>query len=214
MSVTAVLFSGHFIIALSIYAVAIVAVEFLVNRLHSAVHDVDISAWMVESVALPLARAAALTLFIISAYPLLFGISTAPTLDAILFFREGRLTALVNLTFILSLLLPLLPVIGKRRSIILPLQGFAIATLLFHWMASFMGVPHDYWPGTVNLLLIIVLASVASPLAHHITHTIGKHADKLAEREGFDNLAFEGLLLFFQAPAILVYTLSLGNQLN
>lgn len=214
MSLTAVLFSGHFLMSLVIYAMAIVAVELLVNKLHAAVSDVDVTAWMVEQAALPLARAAALALFLFTAYPILFGIDTAPPLGSILFFKEGRFSALVNLAFILSLLLPLLPLIGKQRAVILPLQGIAIAALLFHWTASSLGISHSYWPGGFNLVLIILLISIAAPVAHRITHRIGRGANQWTERAGFEELAFEGLLLFFQAPAILVYTLSLGTQLK
>jgi hypothetical protein len=214
MSLTAVLFSSHFLMALVVYALAIIAVELLVNKLHTVVSDVDVTAWMIEQVVLPLARAAALALFLFAAYPVLFGIETAPALGSILFFKEGRFSALVNLAFILSLLLPLLPLIGKQRAVILPLQGIAIAALLFHWTASALGISHGYWPGGFNLLLIILLIGIAAPLAHRITHWFGRGANQWTERTGFEVLAFEGLLLFFQAPAILIYTLSLGAQLK
>ena len=214
MSFISALVSGHFVVALSIYAVAIILVELLVKKLHAAVHDVDVTAWIIESITLPLARAAAITLFLITAYPVLFGLTTAPPLNEILFFREGRLTTLVNLTFILSLLLPLVPVIGKKRSIILPLQGVAISALMFHWMASYMGVAHSYWPGAFNLMLIVLFVAIASPLARQITYIVGQKADKLSDREGSGELIYEGLLLFLQAPAILIYTISLGKQLT
>lgn len=213
MSVISVFFSGQFLTALILYAIAIIAAELLVKKLHAAVSDVGITEWMVEQVALPLARACALAIFIVSAYPILFGLTAAPPLGSILFSEEGRLVSMVNLAFILSLLLPLLPVIGSRRSLILPFQGVAIASLLFHWLASFKNVPHSYWPGISNILLVILIVLLVSPLAHFASQRFGTFVNRLTERAGFEQLAFEGLLLFLQAPALLVYTLSLGKQI-
>ncbi len=215
MSVTAILLSKEITLALSVYCVCIVAVEVLVNRLHQGVTDIGITAWMVEHIALPLARAAVLSLFVLIAYPALFGLEAAPPLAQVLFAENGRLTALVNLAFVISLLLPLLPFGGRRQGLILPLQGIALSMLLFNWTATAIGIDdYSYWPGTANAVAVIAISLIAPQLAHHISHWLGAHVDRIATREGFEDLVFEGLLLFLQAPAIIVYSLSLGRQLT
>jgi len=211
----ATLFSPALLFALLLYSLLVIALEWLTARLQHAVHEVTLTAWLLEHVGLPWARVIALLVFVFLAYPALFGLREAPPLGSLLSAHDGRVSTLINTAFVLSLLLPLLPVAGNWKSIVLPLQAIAVSSLLFHWLTLSLGrADVHYWPGWGIALAIIVLAPSTQWLAQHGSHYFGAYIDRLSEREGFDALLYEGLLLLMQVPAILLYTLSLGQQLR
>lgn len=213
--VLAALFSPALLFALLLYTLLVIALEFLTARLQHAVHEVTVTAWLLEHVGLPWTRVIALLVFIFLAYPALFGLREAPSLADLLLSRDGRVSTLINTAFVLSLLLPLLPMAGNWKGIVLPLQAIAVSSLLFHWLTLNLGQADvHYWPGWGIALIIIVLAPTTQWLAQHGSHWLGAHIDRLSEREGFDTLLYEGLLMLLQVPAILLYTLTLGRQLN
>jgi hypothetical protein len=211
----AILFSPRLLGALMLYGLLVMALEYFTARLHHAVQDVGLTAWMVEHVLLPWSRVLALLLFLVLAYPVLFGLHTAPPMPDLLWTRDGRVSTLINTAFVLSLLLPLAPLLGNLKGLVLPVQAIAMATLLFHWLALALNVAGvNYWPGGLAVLTILALAPITQSLAHHASHWLGGHLNRVNNREGFENLLYEGLLLFFQVPAVLIYTLALGRQLR
>lgn len=215
MSLSAALLSPQVLGAALLYAVLVVLLEVLVLRLHRTVDEHPVVAWGVERVARPLARALAITLFVLAAYPSLFGLHEAPSLGQLLWTSEGRVNRLVNLAFLVSLLLPLVPVMGSRTALVLPVQGIAVSTLVFHWMGAALpsGALH-YWPGWSAAGAVVGLALATPPLARITAQWVGVHLDRSLAREGFGAAFYEGLVLLFQLPPILVYTLSLGRQLT
>jgi len=214
-SLLAVLFSPHLIGALILYGLLVMALEYFTARLHHAVREVGLTAWVVEHVLLPWSRVLALLLFLLLAYPLLFGLHSAPPMPDLLLARDGRVSLLVNTAFVLSLLLPLTPLLGNLKGLVLPVQAIAMAALLFHWLTQALGFVHvSYWPGGLAAVTILALAPLTQSLAHHAGHWLGSHINRAQNMEGFEGLAYEGLLLFFQVPAVLIYTLALGRQLR
>lgn len=212
-SLPAVLFSPHLLGALTLYGLLVMALEYFTARLHHAVREVAFTAWVVEHVLLPWSRVLALWVFLLLAYPLLFGLADAPPMPDLLWSRDGRVSTLVNTAFVLSLLLPLAPLLGNLKGLVLPLQAIAMAALLFHWLTLALGIKGvNYWPGGLATLTILLLAPLTQWLAHHVSHWLGGHLNRVQNREGFESLVYEGLLLFFQVPAVLVYTLALGRQ--
>ena len=214
MALLDILLSGKMLGAFTVYSLAIVVVELLSARLHAVANN-PVSEWMLEHIALPFGRAVALTLFVLTAYPLLFGLEHAPSLGALLNARDGRLSALLNLAFILTLLLPLLPRLGLRQGLVLPLQGIGLSTLLFHWLViAAAPIEVHYWPGWGNALWIVALAFATPPLAGWLAGELGGWLNRRLERSGAERLVYEGVLLLMQAPSILIYTSGLGRQLS
>jgi len=211
----AVLFSPGMLGALAIYGLLVMVLEYFTARLHHAVRDVGFTAWIVQHVLLPWSRVLALLVFLALAYPALFGLATAPPISDLLAARDGRMSTLINTAFVLSLLLPLTPLLGNIKGLVLPVQAIAMATLLFHWLTMALDVNTvSYWPGWLAAMAILVLTPVTQSLAQHSAHWFGNHLNRINNREGFENLMYDGLLLFFQIPAVLIYTLALGQQLH
>lgn len=214
MSLATVLLSPQVLGAALLYAVLAILLEVLVLRLHRSVDEHIVVTWGVERVARPLARALAITLFVLAAYPALFGLSEAPSLGELLWSSQGRVNRLVNLAFLVSLLLPLVPVLGSRSALVLPVQGIAVATLMFHWVGA--ALPQrtvHYWPGWAAVCAVGGLALITPFLARTVARWLGERLDRYTVREGFGPVVYEGLVLLFQLPSILVYTLALGRQL-
>lgn len=215
MPFNSLLLSGTLLKAAAIYTVAVIIVELIAAQLTQAVHHVRVTAWIVEHVGVPLARTAALLLFIFAAYPLLYGVSWAPPLTTVLFDNGGHLRYLLNSVFLVTLLLPLLPLSIARIQLILPLQGVTAAALLFHWIASAMGHSEiDYWPGNIAALAIVILGLLIGPFAAAIGQFSGETIDRLFERYDGEQLVTDGVTLLLQLPLLLIYTLSVGWQLN
>ncbi|MFA5530585.1 MAG: hypothetical protein WDA11_07950 [Thiohalomonadaceae bacterium] len=208
MSLAAVMTSPQFLGALLLYALTVLLCERVASRLapHMAQHG--LTDWLLEHVYVPLSRAACIVLFVAAAYPLLFGTVQAPWLFEVLGDGERRVSTLLNLAFIASLLLPLIPVLGDRLALVLPLQAIATSALLLHWTAASAGAHVSLWPGSDVVLVLLVLVALGEPLARA---TARFWAMVRAERE--EPWIAETALLMLQVPVILTYTLHVGAPL-
>ncbi|MEE9159403.1 MAG: hypothetical protein V3U60_13595 [Gammaproteobacteria bacterium] len=213
MSLSQVLLSGHFLFAYLVYAVTVIIAVFFLERIHNALNHAFLQ-WAWDHVAIPLARAGLLILFILLAYPVLFGTQTAPPLGTLLAVDAMRVNYLLNLVFLITLLLPLIPVIRTRPAWVVPLQGIAACALLFSWLATEQGLERvSYWPGFNVLVLIAVIAIATYWLAIYLSRQVGQHLDTAFEVKGASILVFEATVLVFQTPALLLFSLALGRQL-
>jgi len=208
------LFHPQLLFALALFAVVSVLVEIAAYKLLNAIADVAPSHWLMEHVIIPAARALALVSFILVAYPVLFGVASALPVSELLAAGQLRLTNLVNVVFLLSLLLPLIPVFSRWPAFVLPIQGIAAATLVFHWWADTQPqVEIHFWPGATTVLGLLVFAFVTHEIAKQLTHQLEKRVDGIIEREGSGRLIYRTVVMVMQVPVILLYTLSLGQQL-
>lgn len=214
MSVIEVLTHGRLLLACMVHAaMTVLGLMLLEWLIHHSSHRFLIDT--VEHVVEPLYRAFILVLFIFIAYPVIYGIEYATPITALLADGENRTDYLINLVFLSSLVLPALPGIGKWTELILPVQGILCAMMVFSWLAQSMNIDkYGYWPGTDSVLMIVILALVT----HWLTVKVGRHVgDRLDARfnvTGFEELIGQSVILFMQAPAILVYSLGLGRQLS
>ncbi len=174
----------------------------------------SITAWLAEHVYLPLARIFSILLFISLAYPALFGLREAPGIFSLLADGEHRVSHLINLGFLLSLLLPLLPVLGRLPSLVLPAQGLLAAAMLFTWLARTRDLEVSLWPGWITMGLVLLWAVLGQRIAVWIAQQCGDHWNTHNTSEDQNRVYYEMAILFFQIPAILLYTLSLGEQLH
>jgi hypothetical protein len=170
--------------------------------------------WVWQRLYLPMLRAGALALFVLLAYPALFGLPDAPPLAALLLGESGRLSRFVGAVFLVSLLVPLVPGVGAP-ALALPLQGAAASALLFAWLAGAEGLAAPrYWPGGAGLGLAAVLAYAAWWVARQVAARLDEAGLRRWNLADAGQVAFQALLLFLQVPAILAYSLGLGRQLG
>ena len=207
--------SPALLLALIAYTLVSLLVEWLGRRLLVSVGDIESSHWLAEHLLIPAARALALVVFILLAYPALFGLSEAAKLGELLSAGRGRITSLVNLTFVLSLLLPLLPVIGRLPALVLPIQGMAAASLLFHWLVTSLPPQSiEFWPDWPVLGILLTMAFASHALARWLSAVIATGLRQRFEKAGLEALVYRSIILILQAPVILLYGLSLGQQLR
>lgn len=209
------LFHPQLLFALALFSIVSVVVEVAAYKLLGIIADVAPSHWLMERIIVPAARALALVGFILVAYPVLFGVETAPSIGELLAVGQLRLTNLVNVVFLLSLLLPLIPVFSRWPAFVLPLQGIAAATMVFRWWAeNQLQTDIHFWPGISTIFSLLVLAIVTHEIAKQLSHQLEKSVDALINREGSGRLIYRTVVMIMQVPVILLYTLSLGQQLH
>ncbi len=228
MTITEILLSRQLVLALVAYAALSVLEAVLTARLHprpskttqtglatrNLLFDVDPGVWLWARIYAPLLRAGALLAFMLIAYPTLFGLSEMPSVTALLGDQEGRFGSMLGVIFLLALALPLLPVIGTLPALILPLQGAAAAAMLFRWLSQNVGAADvSYWPGSATVLGMVVVSVAAYWIATRVARIIERVGHKHLEVADLGELVFEALLLFLQAPAVILYATALGRQL-
>jgi len=209
------LFHPQLLFALALFALVSVLVEIAAYKLLNAIADVAPSHWLIEHVIIPAARTLALVSFILLAYPVLFGVESALPIGELLAAGQLRLTNLVNVVFLLSLLLPLIPVFSRWPAFVLPIQGIAAATMVFRWWAPTQPeIDIHFWPGIATVLSLLVFAFVTHEIAKQLSHQLEKKIDAIIEHEGSGQLIYRTVVMIMQVPVILLYTLSLGRQLH
>lgn len=221
MTAGEVLLSGPFILALIIHGFLVPvlllctlwALETLNNSARGHSWAIELNHWSTQHVWLPLARIAAIIIFIIMAYPIVFGLKSAPPIGELI--SSGRVNVLINTLFLISVFLPLIPGVGKMHSLVLPVQSLAAAQLVFSWLNQ-----HSY-QSDISLLpslsafgKIVIFVIAAHWLSYWLAQRIGELLDESFNVEGFPDLLFQSILLFLQAPFLLIYTVELGRQLN
>jgi len=213
MYIFEIIFKTRLLAAFTVYALLTGFGLFLLDYLHNKLnHHLLVSIW--EIAIEPLYRVFVLVIFIIISYPLLFGLEHATPVAVLLSENEQRLDQLVNLAFLTSLLLPLIPVIGRFMEIVLPIQAILCCMMIFNWLAQSMNLTDfSYWPGIEIILLIILLALFTHWLSVMLARQSGSWLDNRFNVIGFEALIGESIILFMQAPVILVYSLVLGKQL-
>lgn len=177
-----------------------------------AMSEHGMTAWLSERVYLPLGRVFAVLMLIALAYPALFGVHDAPDILQLLRGGEHRFSHLVNVGFLLSLLLPLVPVFGRLPGLVLPLQALFAAAMLFQWLAQARGIEVALWPGWLTAILIAVWLTLAHRLAAFGAGLFTDHSRP--DSAEWERTWYETALLFFQIPAVLLYTVRLGQQLH
>ena len=212
MSVIQIILSGDVLAAALVYALASMAGIILFEFVHQRLDNVILQ-WQWDHIAMPLLRAGLILLFIALAYPAIFGLSGVPSLDELLGRDEKRFSYLLDLLFIVTLLFPLVPVIGEWEELILPLQGVAGAAMIFNWLTGATGKTGiHYWPGLGTLALMIVVALATHWLAVVLSHGLGERLDKKFNVKHSGLLLSRALVLVMQYPVIVIYSHALGQQ--
>jgi len=213
MSIISIVFSTEYVSATVIYAVVIIICLPCFARIRGRLED-SLSQWSWDNIAAPLLRTFLIILFLLLAYPIIFSIKDAPHILILLKAEDLRINYLINLIFVVTILFPLIPVIGKWEQLILPIQSITASAMLFSWLASDLGVTDiHYLPDLFSLFIIIGLAFLSYWLAQKIAHFFGNAIDEKLNIKDSGTLLSRALILFMQSPAILVYCSALGRQL-
>lgn len=195
------------LLALVLFLPLTVALLLLELRLQDAAAGSELQAWLADHLYLPLLRASALILFIFTAHPALFGLANAPGLGALLAAGHYRFDQLINLFLLVSLFLPLLPLVNRVAGITLALQGICAAALLASWLAAESAATLDYLPGPGQLLRIIAVLLAARLLAELL-------AREFLRRSAYREILVEAARMAAQLPAVIIYARYLGSQLG
>ncbi len=176
-------------------------------RLDDAVRGSAIQSWLALHIYLPLIRASALLVFIFVAHPQLFGLASAPSIPALLAGGHYRFDQLVNVLLVVSLLLPLVPMLNRISGVTLAVQGICATALLASWMGAEAGVTMRLLPDSW-LLLRIAAVLLAARLAGQLL------ANEFMATPRHRQLVVEALRMLAQLPAVIMYAHFLGRQLS
>lgn len=175
-------------------------------RLDRAARRSAIQGWLALHLYLPLMRATALLVFVFIAYPELFDLATAPSISALLAAGHYRFDQLVNILLVVSLLLPLIPVLNRITGVTLALQGMCATALVASWVAIEANAAIDFVPDAW-LLLRIAVVLLAARLAGQLL------AEEFVNSPRYRELVVESLRMLAQLPAVTMYAHFLGTQL-
>lgn len=167
--------------------------------------------WQWEHVAMPLLRVLLLLLFITLSYPKLYGMESAAPLSTILSSESGHVSQLINVLFVLSVLLSLIPIVGEWQALTLPLQGVTAVALIFNWMPGQQTPLACYWPDILTVLVLFALAWLGFRLAVLLGQTLGHWFDRQYHVIGSHEMIGNILLLILQGPLVVIYAHSLGT---
>ncbi len=213
MSVTEALLSPRVLGALAVHGALSLA---LARVIAGVAADAGSGAlgWLWAHLYAPMLRAGAVAVFLLLAYPALFGLEAAPPLGDLLAAGEHRLSRLIGLLLLVSLALPLVVAGPLATALALPAQGLAASALLLGWVAA-----HDpaltvaYWPGAGAAAALVGVAVAGYWLARRALDLIGGLGERTLGTRDLDAALREAVLMLFQAPAILIYTLATGARL-
>jgi len=213
MSIIEIIISGQFLLALLVYAIVIAVTLLLMEQVRAKLNH-HVLHWQWDHIAMPLAQAVLMVLFILLAYPAIFGIREAPAITSLLTQDDLRINYLINLLFIISLFFPLIPFIGGRYELVFPVQGMAACMMVFSWLAAGLSITgYSYWPGWEVAAWCVVLAVITHSLGIQLAQSVGHKLDEAFNVRDSGELSARGLVLFMQSPVILIYSAGLGRQL-
>lgn len=179
---------------------------FLEQRLYAAAQASALRCWLVDHLYLPFLRAGILLVFMFAAYPQLYGLSEAPPLGSLLASGRHRFDTLLNALLVISLLLPLLPLLQRIAGVTLALQGIIATALVANWIALDVGSQIRLMPDALLMLRMAAVLIAARLVAGLLTRA---RPGTTASRE----MIFEAARMAAQIPVIVIYARFLGPQL-
>lgn len=201
-----VILSTRFVAATLIYSLLTLMITWLDLWLEEKLHDVPVSDWMVEHFGIPLLHALSMVVFIVILYPVLFDLESLPTVSELLSDGEGRIQHMVNWVFVIALLLPLIPLLGPRIEIVLPVQGLVVLVILSRWLMQYLDLENiSLIPNTSNLGAMILTGILGSYLTVYITHHLGRWIDDQFNVQHGGTLIYPMLALVMQTPTLALY---------
>jgi hypothetical protein len=209
MSYYDVLFHPDIISATFFYMVLAIGFEIIYNHLLIKISHEPGSHWIARQIIGPFVHVLLLIAYIYICYPVIFGLQEAPALSELLDKSHGRTMKLINIVFAVSVILPLLPVIGRFSALILPLQAITASAVIYSWLSEAMSRNYTIIPGAGTLLLIIILSFITSVVATWLDGYFSPTLNEKYQTEGWGRIIQRSTIMLFQVPILLVYTLNL-----
>lgn len=201
-----VIISTRFFVATLIYSLLVFMIFWLDLWLEEKLHDVHFSDWMVEHFGIPLLHALAMILFVIILYPELFPLDPLPSISDLVSDGEGRIQHMMNWVFVIALLIPMIPVIGPRIEIILPVQGLIVLVILTRWLIQYVGSDQISLLPTGTTVGAMLLTGIAgSLLTVYLTQYLGQWSDRRFNVDHSGTLLYPILALITQTPTLALY---------
>lgn len=217
MSYFEVLFHPELVMAIFLYTILAISFEIAYQHVLHTTEEVAISHWIATYIGAPFIHVLLLVAFIYMSYPILYGLETynslgeqvLPSLSDLLNARSGQTMKLINIVFIVSVLLPLLPVINRFLAFILPVQAIAASMVLYGWLADYTGNQPHYFPGFTILLLMILFSVLAELCAKALANLLGHQLNTKYHTHDMEKVIHKSALLVLQVPILLLYTLNI-----
>lgn len=215
MSPLSVLLSFEIIFAITIFSVVAISEPFLEKWLHDLLDDSPPFCLGWDYFFAPLLRSTAIVLFIYLAYPALFGLQVAPTIEELMAIESAKTSSLLGIMFLIGLLLPVIPALNRHPEFVLPIQGAIAAAYVFSWLAHYLHITTaNIWPGFDMFVVMVLCSYLGHRLASRIGGNLGQTLDSRFETDGLTTVTQYTVELLVQIPVILVYGYGLGRQLS
>jgi len=218
-----VLFHPTLIMATLLYTILTISFEILYQHFLHRIQPVAVSHWIAKHVGSPFIHVLLLVAFIYMSYPVLYGYglenlpehqnisgeAILPTLTELLNFQSGQTMKMINTLFIISILLPLIPVINRFIALILPLQAIAGSAVLYSWLGNYTGIDYSLNPGMQALALIVLFSFIAELIARALSKLMGQTLNNQYHTHDMEKVIHKSTLLILQVPILLIYTLNI-----
>jgi hypothetical protein len=201
-----VILSTRFVAATLIYTLLTLSISWLDLWLEEKLHDVPVSDWLAEHFGIPLLRALSMIVFIILLYPELFPLESLPSISQLLADGDGRIQHMVNWVFVIALLLPLIPLLGPRIEIVLPVQGLVVLIILSRWLMQYLGLDDiSLVPSALTIGAMMLTGVLGSYLTVIISQHLGRWIDRQFIVHHGATLIYPLLALVIQTPTLAIY---------
>ena len=201
-----VVFSPRFFLAAVVFVILSLLVTWLGICLQEKLHDAPFNDWLAEHVGIPLLHVITMILFIAILFPVLFPQEAIPSFLTLLTSESGRMNQLVNWVFVLSLMIPMIPVLGPRIEIVFPIQGIVIVGLITNWIAIYLDAPRiTLLPGGMDFLLMLIWGVIGARLAVSLSRTAGDYIDGQYHLAHTGAFIYPILALILQTPTLTLY---------
>jgi len=214
MSPIDVLLNFDILFSIILFAVLALAEPFLEKWLHDLLESNPPLCLSWDYFFAPLLRATAIVLFVYVAYPALFGINVAPTIQELAASANGKPSNLLGVMFLVGLLLPLIPALNRHPEFVLPIQGALATAYIFAWLTNHLHITAaSIWPGGDIFLLMVLSSYLGHRIARRFGEYIGQKLDTAFNTVGLKAVGQHIIELLVQIPVILTYGYGLGMQL-
>lgn len=215
MSFIDVLTDPRVLLAAALYAAGSAIEPFVEGWLERRVADNAPLHWSWQHLGVPLMRAALVLGFVFLAYPALFGLREAPSLQALLAAHDAAPSTVLGVLYLIALLAPVLPLFHRHPELVLPLQGALAVAFVFHWLADYLHITvATAWPGPATALAMAGTAWLLHRVAMRVGEGVGAGIDGVRGTRGYDSLGAHVVTLLAQLPVVLIYSAGLGTQLG
>lgn len=191
--------------ALGIYAIGSGLLLYAEHRLTVATGADTLLAWLNQHVYIPVMRALVIMVFICLAYPTVLGLGDAPPLAALL--HAGRIDSILTAAFVISLALPVMPLLDRLPGTVLAVQGIIAVMMIAAWLGDQLGVPVALWVGWGTAGQVVGVLLLASLVGDSLVLLCPPNS-----RIRYAGLIREAVRIAAEIPAILLYGFALGRQ--